>query len=481
MTHDLSFLDDLTLDGTVSTGESHRASHAGDWGTPERDEVPPDAVVWPESTDDVSAVLAAATDHDVPVTPYAAGTGLEGNATPVHRGISLDLTRMDAILDVRPDDFQIDVQAGVVGSTVDETVAPEGLFFPPLPSSGDFSTIGGMIATDASGMQTVKYGEVADWVLELEAVLADGSVITAGSKAVKTSSGYNLKDLLVGSEGTLGVVTRATLRLAGIPEQRRAGRALFADLADASEAVADAIRSGVDVASIELIDATSARMANAYTGTDLPDAPTVFLRFHADHGVDREIDFCRSIFEHHDATHFEIADSEAEMADLWQARKDLAYAVQSWDPDLEPLHPGDVTVPISQYPAIIREAKRLADEHDLLIPCFGHAGDGNLHYSVLVDPDDADQVALGEEVSATIVERAIEMGGTATGEHGIGTGKREYLLAEHGEASVEAMRAIKRALDPTDTLNPGKIFPETIDGERVRAVDAGVDSGADPS
>jgi D-lactate dehydrogenase (cytochrome) len=473
MTYDCSFLADLDLAGTVSTGESHRANHAGDWGTAASDEVSPDAVVWPDSTEDVSAVLAGATDHGVPVTPYAGGTGLEGNATPVHRGISLDLTRMDAVLDVRPDDFQIDVQAGVIGSTVDETVASEGLFFPPLPSSGDFSTVGGMIATDASGMQTVKYGEVADWVLELEAVLADGSVVTTGSKAVKTSSGYNLTDLLVGSEGTLGVVTRATLRLAGIPDQRRAGRAVFADLDDASEAIADAIRSGVDVASIELLDATSARMANAYTGTDLPDAPTVFLRFHADHGIEREIDFCRSIFEAHDATHFEIAADDAEMQGLWQARKDLAYAVQSWDPDLDPLHPGDVTVPISQYPAIIREAKRLAGKHDLLIPCFGHAGDGNLHYSVLVDSDDPEQVALGETVYAKLVERAIEMGGTATGEHGVGTGKREYLVAEHGEASVEAMRAIKRALDPTDTLNPGKIFPETMDGERVRAESVG--------
>ncbi|WP_433624752.1 FAD-binding oxidoreductase [Halomicrococcus sp. NG-SE-24] len=466
MTHDCSFLADLLDDDQFSLGDSHREGHAGDWGTPDDEQVRPDVVVWPESTDDVSAVLAAADDRGVPVTPYAAGTSLEGNATPARGGISLDVTRMDAVLDVRPADFQVDVEPGVMGSAVDEAVASEGLFFPPLPSSGDISTVGGMVANDASGMQTVKYGEVADWVLELEAVLADGSVITAGSKAVKTSSGYNLKDLLVGSEGTLAVVTRATLELAGRPEQIRAGRALFSSLDDAVAAVADAVRSGVDVATIELVDATSARMANAYTGSDLPDAPTVFLKFHADHGVEEEVAFCRSVFESHDVGRFEVVDGD-EMDDLWQARRDLAYAVQSYDPHLTPLHPGDVTVPISKYPELVRFVTDLADEHDLLVPCFGHAGDGNLHFSVLVDERDDEQVARGEEVQDAIVRRAIEMGGTSTGEHGIGRGKREYLVDEHGEESVEAMRRVKRALDPNDTLNPGKIFPETVGGGRV--------------
>jgi D-lactate dehydrogenase (cytochrome) len=383
----------------------------------------------------------------------------------------MDLTRMDAVLDVRPDDLQMDVEPGVMGPALEEAAGQHGLFFPPLPSSGDISTIGGMIANAASGMQTVKYGEIADWVLELEAVLADGSVITAGSKAVKTSSGYNLRDLIVGSEGTLAVVTRATLELAGRPEQIRGGRALFPTLADATAAVTDAVQSGVDVAKIELIDAESARMANAYTGADLPDEPMVFVEFHADHGIDEEVAFCESIFEAHDVDRFEIADEER-MDELWQARKDLAFAVRSYDPDLEPLHPGDVTVPISEYGPLIRYAKERAADEDLLVPCFGHAGDGNVHYSVLVDPDDPDQVERGEQLYSDVVDRAIEVGGTATGEHGIAQGKREYLVREHGEASVEAMRAVKRALDPTDTLNPGKIFPETADGERVRATDS---------
>ena len=467
MTHDVSFLDGLDLEGDYSTDDAYRDGHAGDWGTDDDQRVRPDAVVWPASTADVSAVLSAATESGVPVTPFAAASGLEGAATPVDAGISLDLTRMNDVLAVREGEFQIDVQPGVIGSAVDDAVGQYGLFFPPLPSSGALSTIGGMIATDASGMQTVKYGEVADWVLELEAVLADGSVITAGSKAAKTSSGYNLKDLLVGSEGTLGVVTRATLELAGIPEQIRGGRAVFPTLGDAADAVYDAVRSGVDVAKIELIDEISAEMANDYTGTDLPDRPMVFVEFHADHDVETEIAFCRTIFEAHDVTVFEMAATEAEMESVWEARRDLAYASREWDEDLEPMQSGDVTVPIGSYPDLIRYAKDLGEEHDLIVPTFGHAGDGNVHYTVMVDPDDEAMVERGEEIYRKVVEYAIELGGTATGEHGVGLGKRKFLEREHGEATVEAMRTIKRALDPEGTLNPGKIFPETIDGGRV--------------
>ncbi|WP_435551871.1 FAD-binding oxidoreductase [Natrinema sp. CGMCC1.2065] len=472
MAHDCSFLEDLDLgDDQLSFADGRRESHATDWGTEESGGVMPDAVVWPERTADVSAVLSAATDRGVPVTPYAAGTGLEGNAVPAHGGISLDLTRMDAVVDYRPDDFQIDVGPGIIGSDVDEHVAGDGLFFPPLPSSGDISTIGGMISTDASGMGTVRYGEIADWVLGLEAVLADGTVVRTGSRAIKTSSGYNLTDLLVGSEGTLAVVTEATLELAGRPEQIRGGRAIFETLDDAAEAVFDAVRTEVDVAKIELVDGLSARMANDYLDTGLPDAPMVFLEFHANHGIEAEIDLCRTIFEDHDVARFEMSEDDDEMAALWEARRELAFAVRSYDPDLESLHPGDVTVPISAYPEVVREAKRLADEYGLLVPCFGHAGDGNLHYSVLADPSEPDQLERGEALYREIVELAIDLGGTATGEHGIGEGKQTYLEPEHGAGAVEAMRSVKRALDPTDTLNPGKVFPETADGERVREPD----------
>ncbi|WP_135365345.1 FAD-binding oxidoreductase [Halosimplex halophilum] len=459
---DLDFLREAVGPDRVSTDEYARDEHAGDWGTHPEDEVRPDAVVWPESTEEVSAVLAGAHERGIPVTPYAAGTGLEGNAVPAHEGISMDTTRMDAILDVRPDDLQVDVEPGVLGSAVDEAAAEHGLTFPPLPSSGDISTVGGMIATDASGMQAVKYGVVGDWVLELEAVLADGTVVTAGSGAVKSSAGYNLKDLLVGSEGTLAVITRATLELAGRPQQVRGGRAVFETFDDAAGAIADAVQSGVDVAKIELMGSFAAEVANEYVGTDLPDAPMVFVEFHADHGVDEEIDFCRTVFADYDPVSFEIA-ADAEMAELWELRREMAYALDEYRENLRPLHPGDVTVPIGSFPEIVRRARREADERELPMACYGHAGDGNLHYEILVDPDDEAMVERGEAAYAAVVEAAIDLGGTATGEHGVGLGKRQFMEREHGAESVAAMRSVKDALDPDGILNPGKVFPDDSD------------------
>ena len=469
MPHDCSFVGEVLSSDQVSFGETERENHAADWWVDEVGiGVVPDVVVWPESTEDVAAVIRAANDHDVPVTPWAAGTSVEGNAVPKFEGISMDLTRMDAILDVRPDDFQIDVQPGIIGSEVNDAVVGHGLVFPSMPSSADLSTIGGMIANDASGQQTVKYGEVGDWILGLEVVTGEGEVMTCGSRAVKTSSGYDLKELLIGSEGMLGVVTRATLRLDGIPEQKRGGRAVFVDLDDASEAIFDAVRSGVDVAKIELIDALSARMANAHLDTGLPDAPMIFVEFHADHDIEEEVAFCRSIFEAHEVQQFEVGD-EASAADLWKVRDELGFAVQSYDPDLTPMHPGDVTVPISEYPPLVRSAKELGEEHDLLVPTFGHAGDGNLHYTAMVDQADEAMVERGERVYEAVLERALAVGGTCTGEHGIGMGKQQYLEREHGAVAVEMMRRVKRAFDPNDILNPGKLFPETAEeGGRVR-------------
>lgn len=463
--HDTSFLADLYIDGELTTDPGTRSQHATDAGVEEFSHLDvtdagPDAVVYPESTADVSAVLEACSAAGVPVTPYAAGTGLEAGAVPVEGGVSLNLTRMDRILDVRPESLQVDVEPGVIGSAVDDAVESHGLFFPPLPSSGEISTIGGMVATDAAGMGTVKYGEVADWVLQLEVVLADGRVATFGSKARKTSSGYNLKDLVVGSEGTLGVVTRATLRLAGRPEQIRGGRAVFPSLDDATAAVADAIGSGVDLAKVELLDSETVEMANAYSDVGLPAKPTLFVEFHADHHVEGEVEFCKAIFEAHDVERFEVGEDESEMADLWEARKDLTYALDVYDPDRTQLHPGDVTVPMGEYAAMVRAAKELGEEYGLTIPCFGHAGDGNVHFSILADPDDPEEVHASHECYERLIDRALDLDGTVTGEHGVGVGKRGHLVAEHGEAGVDAMRAVKAALDPDGVLNPGKILPD---------------------
>jgi D-lactate dehydrogenase (cytochrome) len=458
--HDIEFLTDRLPADRLSLTVDDRRDRATDWGTPEEEGQAPDAVVWPESTEEVSTVLSAATERGVPVTPYAAGTSIEGNPVPVEGGISLDLGRMDAVLDYRPGDGQVDVQPGVLGEDINDLAAEDDLFLPSMPASADISTIGGMVANDSSGMKTVRYGEVGDWVLGLEVVLPDGTVMQTGGRAVKTSSGYNLTDLVVGSEGTLGVVTRATMRLTGRPKQVWAGRATFGSVEDAAKAVADAVRSGVDLAKVELLDELSVRMANAGLDTDLPVAPAVFLEFHATHGVEREVEFCREVFAGHDATNFDVSESDVEMDRLWRARRELAEVVAPYREDLTPLAPGDVTVPISAYPDLIRRIESLAAEANLLVPAFGHAGDGNVHYFVLVDESDPDHVETGQRVGTDIVEAAIDLGGTSTGEHGVGVGKRKHMYREHGEAGVRAMRAVKDALDPEGTMNPGKVFPE---------------------
>ncbi|MDZ5810078.1 FAD-binding oxidoreductase [Halorubrum sp. AD140] len=462
MSNEVEFLESRLADDQYSFTDADRRERAVDWGTDRDDASYPDVVVWPESTEDVSAVLEGANERGVPVTPYAAGTSLEGNPVPVRGGIALDMMRMDGIHEIRPHDLQIDVGPGVYGDDINAALESHGLVLPSLPSSGKISTIGGMIANDASGMKTVKYGEVADWLLEVEAVLPNGDVITAGSRAAKTSSGYNLIDLLVGSEGTLAVITRVTLRLTGRPEQIWAGRATFSELGDAADAVSDAIRSGVDVAKIELIDSLSVEIANANLDTDLPRSPTIFLEFHADHDIGTEVEFCRTIFESHDVETFEIADRDEKMSELWEARRELADAVEPYDPDLSSLTPGDVTVPISALPEIVDYVKELGVTNDVMIPCFGHAGDGNIHYFVMVDPADPEMVERGRDVSTKIVRRAIDLGGTATGEHGVGVGKREYLAAEHGPAAVATMRSIKSAFDPNGILNPGKVLPDDV-------------------
>lgn len=458
-TTELGFLRDLGLDGEVSFAASDRGSHDGDYGTADADAVTPAAVVYAESTAGVSAVLAAADERGIPVTPYGGGTGFEGGATPLPDGISLDTTRLDAIVDVRPGDLQVDVGAGVVGDDLNDHLASYGLFLPTVPSSGESATIGGMIATDASGMRTVKYGEVSDWVLAVEAVLPDGTVVELGSTTAKTSSGYNLKDLVVGSEGTLAVVTRVTLETAGIPEQIRGGRAVFESVADAAAAVADARRSGVDVASMELVDEHCARIANGFLGTDLPDRPMVFLEFHRNHGVDAEIEFCEGVFADHDPISFETVGGDA-MGELWELREELPEAVVQHDPDLVSAHSGDVAVPPSEFTELVAYIHERAGEADLLAPSFGHVGDGNVHFDVLVDPADAEMVERGEAVAHDVVERAIELGGTCTAEHGIGNTKQKFVRTEHGDGAVDLMGRVKESFDPNGVLNPGKVLPE---------------------
>ncbi|RDZ59723.1 lactate dehydrogenase, partial [Haloferax sp. Atlit-12N] len=453
------FLYDSRLDESqISTRDESRKRHGSDWGTNEDDASLPDVVVWPESTADVATVLSAANSHGVPVTPYAAGTSLEGHPVPVRGGISLNMTKMNSVLDVRPDDFQIDVQPGVLGSSINDAVERYGLFFPPLPSSGDISTIGGMIANDASGMQTVKYGEVHDWILRLEAVLPDGTIIETGTNAAKTSAGYNLLDLLVGSEGTLAVVTEATLELTGRPEQVWGGRVTFDTVGGASTFTSDVIRWGVDVAKIELLDKLSVEIVNEHLDAGLEERPMVFVEFHTNHSAEDEVAFFESVVDQHPVVDCAVGESGAEMETLWMVREEMATALKNYNPELTILTSGDVTVPISTYADLIRYISSLEDEYGLEIPCFGHAGDGNVHYTIFVRSDDDRQRVTGERVDRNIVERAIDLGGTCTGEHGVGMGKKQHLASEYSHGTMELMRRIKRAFDPNGTLNPGKMF-----------------------
>jgi len=455
--YDCAFLDDAVTDGRVAHGTSVREQYASD-ESPHAGRVP-DAVVWPVSTDEVATVLAAANDRGVPVTPRSGGSGLEGNAIPSAGGIVLSTAEIDGI-EVSPGDMQVTVGAGVVYDDLNERLASHGLRFAPGISSGDVATIGGMVATNASGFNAVRYGETRDHVRRLEVVTADGRVVDCGRGVVKTSAGYSLKDLFVGSEGTLGVVTEVTLGLVGIPEYRRAALVTFPSRVDASGAVADAIGSALAPGAIEFIDTTAVKMLNAYhVDVSFEERPTLIIELHANNsGIEEDLAFAKAICEDHGMLSWEAA-GEENLDDIWQARRDKYPATQSYREGWEVALVGDVVVPISRYPDIVEEVSRVSEELDLLTSCVGHAGDGNLHFTSLVDPDDEEMVERAHELNERVVRKAIALGGTSTGEHGVGIGKRQFMAEEHGQA-LDLMRSVKETFDPNKILNPGKVLPD---------------------
>jgi D-lactate dehydrogenase (cytochrome) len=455
--HDASFLADVLPAEAVSFAATDREHHASD-ASPHDGHLP-DAVCWPTTTAEVAAVLSAADERGVPVTPWSGGTSLEGNPIPVEGGIVLDTYEMDDIA-VRPEDLQATVGPGVVYDDLNDELARYGLRFPPGISSGDAATIGGMIANNASGFNAVRYGETRDHVLRLEAVLPDGRVIECGRDVVKTSSGYSLTDLFVGSEGTLGVVTEATLALAPIPEHKRAALVTFSTREDASRAVSELIRFGLRPGAIEFVDALSIEFIDAYADDlDLRAEPTLILELHANsEGIDEDVAFARGICEDNGATGWEAA-AEDRMDEVWRARRDALPAYRAYREEWDAAVIGDVVVPISKYPELVAAVADISDDLDLVTPCVGHAGDGNLHYTPLVDPDDEDAVERAAQLNERVVEAAIELGGTATGEHGVGIGKRKFMDAEHAGA-VDVMVAIKDAIDPNGIMNPGKVLPD---------------------
>ncbi len=418
---------------------------------------PPDAVVYPQSRDEVVEILRFANESGVPIVPFGEGSSLEAHTIPARGGISLDLGWMDGILEVRPEDFVARVQPGVTHGKLNAALEEHGLFFPVDP--GWDASIGGMAGTNASGTNAVRYGVMRDQVLGLEVVLADGTVMRTGGMAMKSSAGYHLTGLFVGSEGTLGVFTEVTLRLYPIPEHILAARATFSDIEAAGEAAAAMMRTGMQVGRVELVDARTIGAVNAFKDTDYAVAPTLFLEFSgSEAGVARDVETARAIADARGCEGFEFEVDRAGREKLWEARHDAALAIIDLNPDKKPMTT-DVCVPLSDLPGALRHARESIEAAGFDGAILGHVGDGNYHAVFPVDADDAEELERAKAVNEDIVDYALARGGTCTGEHGIGSGKIEDLQKEHGD-SLPFMRGIKRLADPNGIMNPGKVFEE---------------------
>jgi D-lactate dehydrogenase (cytochrome) len=443
---------DLGAIVAVNDGESALDQHGADLSY--HPAARPDVVVYPESTEQVAAVLAYADEAGIPVVPFGAGTSLEGHVIPVRGGISLDLTRLNRIVAVRPEDLTVTVQAGVTRLQLDSELGPRGLWFPVDP--GADATLGGMAATNASGTTTVRYGGMRAHVLELEVVLPGGRVIRAGSRAVKTSAGYHVSGLFVGSEGTLGVTTELTLRLHPIPEQSIVARAAFPSIEAACEAAAAMIAAGVQLTRCELLDAMTVAALNAFADADLPLTPYLFLEVGGTQAaVDGDLATARELVMDAGATDFESFADPTARARMWGMRHKVLMASLALAPGSRSMTT-DVAVPVSELAAAIEQARRALDDSELRGGIVGHVGDGNFHVAFLLDPTDAGAVAQAKELNGRIVDDALARGGTCTGEHGIGLGKIDYLAQEHGDL-LPFYRGIKQVFDPNGIMNPGKV------------------------
>ena len=438
-----------------SQGESNRLQHGRDESV--HAPQPPDGVVMAESTEEVASVLRLCAEHGVPVIPYGVGSSVEGHVLAPQGGISLDLSSMNQVVAIHAEDGDAVVQAGVTRKQLNDALKGTGLFFPIDP--GADATLGGMAATRASGTNAVRYGTMKDNVLATTTVLADGRVMKTGGRARKSSAGYDLTRLLVGSEGTLGVMTELTLKLYPIPEAISAAVCTFPSIEAAVQTVIHTIQLGVPVARIELLDALSLKAINLFSKTTLAEAPTLFFEFHGSPaGVEEQAQTVQAIADELGGANFEWATRPEDRSRLWQARHDAYFACLQLKPGCR-CFPTDVCVPISRLAECIAETQADIAQVSIPIALFGHVGDGNFHLVVLVDTDNTKEMEEAAWISRRVVERAIAMEGTCTGEHGIGLGKKKYLVAEHGEVAVDVMRAVKAALDPRGLLNPGKVLP----------------------
>jgi D-lactate dehydrogenase (cytochrome) len=416
---------------------------------------PPDAVVFPQATGDVQDIVRICARLRVPVIPFGTGTSLEGHINAPYGGVSIDFRDMNRVLAVNAQDLDCVVEPGITRKQLNEHLRDQGLFFPLDP--GADASLGGMAATRCSGTNAVRYGTMKDNVLALKVVLANGELMTTARRAKKSSAGYDLTRLIVGAEGTLGVITELTLKLSGIPEAISAGVCPFPSVEAACNAAIATIQSGVPVARIELLDELQVKATNLYSKLALPEVPMLFVEFHGSPvGVAEQAERFGEIARDLDGGPFEWATKPEDRSRLWQARHDAYWAARGLRPGAQALAT-DVCVPISRLAECVTAAQREIAELGLVAPILGHVGDGNFHLSLLVDMSDAAEIKAAKTLCERLVERALAMDGTCTGEHGVGQGKMKYLADELGSPALAAMAAIKRALDPDDIMNPGKI------------------------
>ena len=419
---------------------------------------PPDAVVFPQSGEEVAEIVKLCAAQRVPVISFGAGTSLEGHVNAPFGGVCIAFRDMNRVIAVHADDLDCVVEPGITRKQLNEHLRDQGLFFPIDP--GADASLGGMAATRCSGTNAVRYGTMKDNVLALKVVLANGETITTARRAKKSSAGYDLTRLMVGSEGTLGVITEITLKLAGIPEAVAAGICPFPSVEAACNTAIATIQSGIPVARIELLDALQVKACNAYSKLTLPEQPMLFVEFHgSEMNVKEQSESFGEIAQGFGGGPFDWATRTEDRVRLWQARHDAYWAGRALRPGAQAFAT-DVCVPISRLAECVAETQRDLAQSGLLAPILGHVGDGNFHVTLLVDMADAGEVARAQAVYERMIERALAMDGTCTGEHGVGQGKMKYLDAEHGRVAIEAMRALKAALDPHEILNPGKIVAD---------------------
>ncbi len=417
----------------------------------------PEAAVWPASTEHISRILIIANKHCFPVIPRGAGTGLAGAAVPVYGGLVLDMCRMNRILDIRIADRLAVVQPGVVYNDLKKALAPYDFFFPPDPASGNVCTLGGNVATNAGGIRGAKYGVTKDYVMKLEVVLPNGLVMQTGSNCMKSASGYDLTRLFVGSEGTLGIITEITLKINPKPMAFKTGLALFSSLRDAGRAVSDIMHSGIIPSVLEVLDENTIKVLQDHSSVNLPDVTAIILvetdgytRAETSFQMEKVIE----IFRKNSAADVQIADSIEEADELWRIRKSISSIVAQIRPNNVS---EDVAVPISMVPNLLTGISKIVRNHGLPFVVFGHAGDGNLHPKIMYDRSDPDQVKQLREVVTEIFKLTCDLGGTLSGEHGIGLAKAPYMTLEHDQTAIDVMHDIKRLFDPNNILNPGKM------------------------